>query len=200
VADANICFLDTETTGLVSGIHEPWEVALIAPNEVGVMKEHRWFLPANIANADPVALSIGRYHERHPKGNAYDKVGGGSIGPRPNPDHKLVEWRDFAQEFVKLTHGMHLVGAIVSFDVDFLNRLIRANGLSHSWHHHIIDIEAMAVGYLKQRDGIHARVTAPPWDSHTLTEELGVTVPEADKHTALGDARWAKTMYEVMMS
>lgn len=195
----NVCFVDIETTGLIPGQHEPWEIAFIFPKETGRgWSEWRWFLPVNVHTADPVALSIGRYHERHPKGNDF-KVGATPIGPRVANDQGLTEWSKCAELIAKKTHNLHLVGNVISFDADFIGRMLRANGFSPSWHYHLIDCEALAVGYLKQRDGLHAVVQEPPWDSKVITEELGIEVSEEDKHTALGDARWAKSMYEVVM-
>ena len=35
-----------------------------------------------------------------------------------------------------------------------------------------------------------------PWKSDDLSAAIGITPPDKDRHTALGDARWAKTIYE----
>jgi hypothetical protein len=51
-----------------------------------------------------------------------------------------------------------------------------------------VDVEALAAGRL----GIE-----PPWDSHDLSRRMGVPEPApGEQHTAIGDARWAKAMYE----
>ena len=39
----------------------------------------------------------------------------------------------------------------------------------------------------------------PPWDSDALSRAVGVNPDDFDRHTALGDARWAKAMYEAVM-
>ncbi len=36
----------------------------------------------------------------------------------------------------------------------------------------------------------------PPWDSNKLSLAVGVDPDDFDRHTALGDARWAKAIYE----
>lgn len=175
-----VCFLDTETTGLVVGRHEPWEV-------------------------DPVALSIGGYHDRHPDGNN-----------QPAGDVWVVQ--DFAQEFAALTHGLHLAGAVVSFDAAMLDHLLRANGVVPSWHYHLIDVEALAAGSiagswdacnsLRSGCGNHHgdgptedeyKVALPPWDSNALSRAVGVDPDDFDRHTALGDCRWAKAIYEAVI-
>lgn len=42
---------------------------------------------------------------------------------------------------------------------------------------------------------------APPWKSDDLGLALGVEpCPEEDRHTALGDARWVKRIYDTVMT
>ena len=60
----------------------------------------------------------------------------------------------------------------------------------HRWHYHLVDVEALAAGKL----GI-----APPWKSDELSAALGVTITEDDRHTALGDAKWAMRIYDAVM-
>lgn len=195
-----LCFIDTETTGLDPDRHEIWEVGLILPDGA----EHEWQLPVDLSRADPMALNIGRFHERRvlttPKG-------------------------DFAKQFVRLTRGLHLCGAVVSFDTDRLWRLLRANGECPMWHYHVIDVEALAAGWLRGfgraiarsapgtsqecdhvpsiaawRGALDRMETAkPPWKSTDLSLAIGVDPERFDRHTALGDARWAKAMYDAVM-
>jgi DNA polymerase III epsilon subunit-like protein len=178
-----VCFVDTETTGLDPDRHEIWEVGLITPDG----EEHHWFLPVDLGRADAVALRIGRYHERHPM--AYDSV---------TPDIGCYQ-RDvmqFAADFAYLTLGCHLAGAVVSFDEERLRKLLRANGACPEWHYHLIDVEALAIGYIagKQLDEL-----ALPWCSGELSSQLGVNRNTFEKHTALGDARWARAIYLSVM-
>ena len=51
-------------------------------------------------------------------------------------------------EIEKITRGAHLVGAVVSFDAEVLAARMRAHGISPSFHYHLIDVEALAVGWL----------------------------------------------------
>jgi hypothetical protein len=69
-----------------------------------------------------------------------------------------------------------------------------------SWHYHLIDVEALAVGYLAGRgsaDLFHP--SALPWKSDDLSAALGITVRDEDRHTALGDAKWARAIYDAVM-
>jgi hypothetical protein len=86
------------------------------------------------------------------------------------------------------------------------------------WHYHVIDVEALAAGYLAaiRQDaaelGYHDRPDTPqyehegnleiarlPWKSDSLSRAVGVEPDDFDRHTALGDARWAKAIYEAVM-
>lgn len=171
-----LAFVDTETTGLDPDRHEIWEVGLIVDET-----ELRWFLPVNLGTADPFALKIGGYHERHP----YE------LDDEIITDSDFVTRHQFAADFAKLTRGRHLVGAVVSFDEERLRRLLQAHGACPEWHYHLVDVEALAAGLTQE---------PPPWDSAELSRFVGVDPDDFEKHTAIGDARWAKAIYEAVMN
>ncbi|HEX7277874.1 MAG TPA: hypothetical protein VF244_10910 [Acidimicrobiales bacterium] len=200
---APVCFVDTETTGLDPDRHEIWEVALILPDGA----EHVWQLPVDLARADPIALNIGRFHERRAKGWRTWNV-------HQDDESNITDPSWFAQEFVRLTRGLHMVGAVIDFDADRLWRLLRANGECPMWHYHKVEIEAMVVGYArglckgiatagditKYPGAVAAKkVAAPPWKSDELSRAIGVNPDDFDRHTALGDAQWARAMYQKVM-
>jgi hypothetical protein len=190
-----LAFVDCETTGLDPDVHEVWEVALTLRQPDGRQSDHHWFLPVDLGRADARSLEIGRYYERY--GRYYDER---DDRWRPTPPCELGS---FAKTFAKLTAGAHLVGAVPSFDDAFLKRLLRANGACPGWHYHLIDVEALAVGYLAHRDRVRLAsppLVAPPWKSDALTAALGVTVDESTKHTAAGDVAWAMAIYDAVMS
>ena len=199
-----VAFVDTETTGLDPDRHQIWEVGLILPDG----SEHEWQLPVDLSRADPIALNIGRFHDRRRKPwDSILSVGRPSVEFQSNP-----AW--FAREFVRLTRGLHLAGAVVSFDAERLWRLLRANGECPMWHYHLIDVEALAAGYAralakgmavagdvtKYPTAVANRQSAvPPWNSDDVSRWVGVNPDQFDRHTALGDARWAKAIYEKVM-
>lgn len=183
-----LAIVDTETTGLDPDRHEIWEVGLVlaADDDLGNAREISWQLPVDLGRADPMALKITRFRERR----TYD--GQMPVG-------------QFAQTFAKLTDGAHLVGAVPSFDEERLRKLLRAHGECPTWHYHLIDVEAMAVGYLhgalEESDG-DRQFPRPslPWRSDDLSRECGVDPPgEDERHTALGDARWAWRWYRALV-
>jgi hypothetical protein len=189
-----VAFVDTETTGLDPDRHEIWEVGLILPDG----SEHEWQLPVDLSRADPIALNIGRFHERRWKWDSVIGVGQPAVEFQTNPAR-------FAFDFVRLTRGLHLAGAVVSFDADRLWRLLRANGQCPMWHYHLIDVEGLAAGWLAGRgckpadDRGYGADPRPPWRSDALSMAVGVDPDDFDRHTALGDARWAKAIYEAVM-
>lgn len=191
-----LAFVDCETTGLDPDRHDVWEVGLILADDAdpsGVRAVRSWLLDrVDLSKADPMSLEISGFHERHPKGWKMIQE-----SKAPDPTNHLT----FAIEFGRLTHGAHLVGAVPSFDEERLRKILLSRGFQPGWHYHLIDVEAMAVGYLRGRrsatsTGQGITDLLLPWKSDDLSRACGVTPPsEEDRHTALGDARWVHRWY-----
>ena len=183
-----LIFLDTETTGLDIDKHEVWEVAAIEREWDGTTLkindvEHHWFLHINEADADPIALDIGRYWERHP--NAIYRLQGGR-----RTGLEVSSERVFCNEFHKLTHKSIIVGAVPDFDAYRLARLLRNNGTIPTWDYHLVCCEVLAAGHLKME---------PPWKSDAMFEKLGIDKTKYERHTAMGDARMVRDVYDTVM-
>jgi hypothetical protein len=202
---APVVFIDTETDG-VHPNRKPWEIALIRRDERGE-RETSFFVEIDLSTADPFGLRVGRFYERHPLGLWLS--GSGVYEDFPEPDDEdtdYVSTQEAAHWVARLTHGAHLVGAVPNFDAETLDRLLRRHELLSGWHYHLIDIEAMAVGYLAGlraagagENGRDADLPALPWDSDDLSRACGVEPPgEDERHTALGDARWAARLYDAI--
>lgn len=225
-----IVFLDTETTSLRPD-RWAWEVAMIRRDDDGE-RECRFFVALvdiGLQDADPFSLSVGRFWERHP--HAQRLAGGGGPFAWQNgdsmwslsggrtawevPDGAVVDAADAAAIVAAWTHRAHLVGAVPAFDADVLSKLLRDNWLTPSWNYHLIDVEALAVGWLARKFEADAQSKAipsgtaaqmrrtefePPWSSEMLSAELGVEpASEAERHTALGDARLVQRIYDRVM-
>lgn len=168
-----LAFVDVETTGLNPHFHEVWEIGLIVDD-----KMYEWQLSVDLRKADSGALRVGRFYERR------------------DVDH--VNWTDadVARAVASLTANRHLVGANPAFDAAFLSRFLHRFGYRHAWHYHLIDVETLMLGYLC--------AVAPgwemplPWKSTDLSKRMGVNPDHFDRHTALGDARWVKAIYETV--
>lgn len=207
MTETTLCFIDTETTGLDPDHHEIWEVALIKRYgegpRIGEEDSYVWQLPVDLAEADPIALNIGRFHDRRwpqaypdqPAESADEGLSGERV---VHPDNMWL----WAKEFVALTRGAHLVGNVVSFDAERLWKLLRKHGQCPMWHYHLIDVEALVAGFMQGRadpDGMRSGDAMPPWDSDRLAAAVGVKISDEDRHTALGDARWARDLYDAVM-
>lgn len=202
-----LCFLDTETTSLRPD-RRAWEIGLIVREPAGADVEHQWFIDAHdldLGNADVMSLKIGRFYERHPQ-YRLDRESTGTDVEGEYDALRLIE---------AITRGAHIVGAVPNFDTEVLGARMRADGICPSWHYHLIDVEALAVGWLnamaavcERRDqgeipgperGAELRdLGSPPWKSDDLSAAFGIKVSEEDRHTALGDARWARAIYDAV--
>jgi hypothetical protein len=189
---APLCFIDTEATG-VHPDRRVWEVAVIRRDESGE-QEHVWQVSdVDLSNADPFGLNVGRFYDRHALYGAFGEI-------------DLLPERAVAARVEEATRGAHLVGAVPSFDAGCLDPMLRRHGLIPAWHYHLVDVEAMAVGYLEAmrlygvgENGMDAEPVRPPWRSDALSRACGVAPPSDDeRHTALGDARWAQRWYDAM--
>ena len=194
-----LCFIDTES----DGIHPDrlaWEIALIRRDDSGERTQHL-FVDIDLSTADPFGLRVGRFYDRHPLGRV---IAGVRHCDSPTPPVPMVEPGKAAHTVARMTHGAHLVGAVPNFDAEIFDRLLREHGLCPSWHYHLIDVEALAVGYLagqfSSTGNTPPSVARPPWKSDLLMDQLGVDMPsEEERHTALGDARWAQRVYDRVM-
>jgi hypothetical protein len=192
---APLCFLDTETTG-VHPDRQVWEFAAIRREPNGNTDTWTFMISdVDLSNADPFGLKVGRFYERHP-----------DYADQHAPLKTMAEAARIVEE---VTRGAHLVGAVPNFDAEVLDRLLRSYGLMPAWHYHLLDVEALAVGWLHARAGngsydantagrIRATAT-PPYDSEMLSRACGVEPPgEGLRHTAYGDADWARRLYDAI--
>lgn len=200
-----LAFIDTETTGLDARRHGIWELAMIlrddAPETAAGSSdtEYLWQFDVNVSTAEPIALKINGFYDRrwtypvdddfkswdHCIRSAVDGRNFESEGSYVIPSHHMKTW---AERFVRLTNGAHLVGNVVSFDEERLRHMVYKGGYTPMWHYHLVDVEALAAGRL----GIQ-----PPWKSSEVLEAIDVPTPE-DQHGALPDARWARDAYDAV--
>ena len=179
-----LVFLDTETTSLLYS-RRIWEVGFISRTEDNEQKEHQYFIgDVDLTDADLTSLKIGGFFDRHPQYRT---------GPERFKDYTWSE-HEVARSLEMELRNSTVIGAVPSFDTNSLEDLFRRHHLRSSWHYHLMDVENLAVGYLKGRG---MKGLLPPWKSDELTELMAVTPasPE-ERHTALGDARWAMRMWD----
>lgn len=187
-----LIFVDTETTGLDVRKHHIWEVAVIV-REPGLDDvELLWQVRPDLTEAEPKALEIGRYEERFvvPDGWEAACVLDGKATFRLTLPEFLTDLQD------ELRDGV-LIGSNPAFDDRFLTALMQDHGMRTPWHYRPDDVVAMAAGWLYA----HGETAAlgRPWKSYEISEAVGVPRPTAEAgHTALGDARWARDLYDAI--
>lgn len=173
-----ICFIDVETTGTDPGVHRPWEIGLIVRAPFYEDQEYCWLIDhqdLDFRTAVPKALDVGRFHARHPWAN--------SLVTDPVFRECAV-----ADALVGMTAGAVLVGANVgSFDVPFLKAMFARCGLTPEWDYHYVEVESYAAGAV----GLE-----PTWKLDILLGVYGIEVPDGARHTALGDARLERDLYD----
>jgi hypothetical protein len=109
--------------------------------------------------------------------------------------------------------GAVLIGSNPAFDAEMLTHLFgRYFTQPRPWHYRTVDIVTLAVGSLYGRAsertrndcdaawyGKVARAVGWPWKSHDVSRLVQVEPPAADvAHTALGDASWARDVYDTV--
>jgi len=210
-----LCFIDTETTSLDPRTGQIWEVGLIvretdpspASDEGEWMEtQYVWQLPVCLEFADPMSLKIGGFHDRRWRNPKIDSDGfpahpvtlqalketlNGSFSHNSDfqtvlPTESLVDWAD---HFVELTRGSHLVGNSTSFDEERLRKLLNGLHQCPMWHYQLVEVKNLVAGALH---------LPPTWSSEELSETVGAPVPQ-NRHSALADARWAADMYDAVM-
>lgn len=187
-----IAFLDTETTGLAPD-DDIWDFACILRTPGKPDVTHQFFVEHDEHRAlrlpEPF---LSDYHNRFDP-TAFKKRG------------ELANW---------VTHhlaGAVIVGAVPTFDTGHMEVLLRrVFGIGSSaavppWHYQIIDVEALAAGYLSGRAALGDRTAGIAWaqqqvpiDSNMLSSAVGVDPDLFSRHTALGDAQWARAIYDVV--
>lgn len=178
-----LAFVDCETTGLDPFQHDPWEIAVILRKPEEADQEHVFRIAPDLAGADPKALEINRFHER-----------------TSAPDWTWNEPQDVARSLYRLLDSAILVGSNPSFDADMIAIVFgRHYWQPKPWHYRTVDIATLAAGYIYGNDRDFMLRNDRPFSSYWVSRELSVEPPAKDvAHTALGDARWARDVYDAV--
>lgn len=163
--------VDVETGGLDPRKHPLIEVGLIVETYAGEAMPLAFSLPFDVEECEPRALEVNGWGKRE-------------FAPQIPEEEAALLLQDHL-------HDVHLVGKNPQFDAAFLEQFLGKT----PWHHRMIDVGTLTWGWHNRE--CHAyeepHLDQPP--NVEKTEALmQVYVPEDQRHTALGDARWA---YEV---
>jgi hypothetical protein len=179
---APLVFMDTETTGL-SLDDDIWEFAAIRREPDGAEMEFHMFIEHSRAKCERLPISFRDDH--------YGRY----------LDHKAYTQKEACSLIADIFRSgkPHVIGAVPNFDTERIAKMCRdVDEFLPQWHYHLIDVENLAVGWLA-RDGRGHLNMAPPWDSNELSKAVGVAPERFDRHTAMGDVRWAMAIYDAVM-
>lgn len=184
-----IVFGDVETTGTSPDRHHIWELALIVRDDGHPDAEYCWQVRPDLSTADPMALKIGGYYQR---ADVFELIGVGEVARVAHPTDLEADGQplaDLSREVAVLLDGAILAAANVAFDAAFLDAFLRRNGQAPTWDYHLLEVESYAAG---------AFGLEPKWKLDQLLELAGVTVPPEGRHSALGDARAIRDLYDAV--
>lgn len=207
----DLCFIDTETTGLHPDQHDIWEFAGIRRNHETGEETRLWLMiETDLGKADTFALNIGKYRERFGKAGFWNPDvktdgEGNVILPLPTPQkgEVITGQMEAAALIADFTRGTILWGGNVSFDAERVGRLLRDNWQVPEWHYHPQDISGHIQGYLRALQKYeHADVDdvlTHPVKSDELSAAIGVSEPSEElRHTAMGDAEWVMRQHDAI--
>lgn len=210
-----IVFLDTETTALGHQAR-PWEIAVIhRRSQQGpiahpgtVVTEDTWVLqveydfPSLPAGTTAKALDVGRWLTRGAPGATYlDEVNADGVNVMTGDE------ADIARKLADLLHDEPILAGVgVHFDAAVLSAMFNRHDLPEQpWHYALLDLKSASWGFLRGREMTIELSEAIrfagglPVRSEAIAQALCVDPPADDeRHTALGDARWARRWFDVL--
>lgn len=130
----DLCFVDLETTGLDSSVHEIIEVAIIRTTPSLEVKEefHALVIPENLEKASPKALEINHYS--HAKWES-----------------EAISLSEAMKKTSLLTEGCIFAGHNTPFDEKFLRAAFLKVDLKPNWDYHSFDTSQIAVLFQMQK-------------------------------------------------
>lgn len=91
--------------------------------------------------------------------------------------------------------GATIIGAVPNFDTERIAKLLLRNGLQPRWYYHLMDVETLAIGWLRA----HGLLVQPPWKSDRISKDIGIDPANFNRHTAMGDVLWVQAQYDRLM-
>jgi hypothetical protein len=199
----SLAFLDTETVTLEPGPDVVWEIGIITRDGEFPDQEWRFQLRPNMARAEDEALRISRFHERYEL--AGRRAQALAWSPVSGPEPATMTFGAAALTLHTLLAGRSIFGICPAFDTLRLGLFLRKQwgngpGYRDPFHYQPHDVEDEVAGYLRGYAGREApaEVMAIPRPTKLLAHAIGIDVDAYELHTALGDARLARDLHDVV--
>ena len=130
-----------------------------------------------------LAPEVRGFHRRHPQARV-----------RPLLVPRAYRAGDAAGLVHQWTAGATIVGVVPRFDAECLADMFARHGVKPAWNDDLVDVVPLATA------AIRAAGREPASDVASLSRQCGVKPPTAaQRHTALGDARWAMRWYDKLV-
>jgi DNA polymerase-3 subunit epsilon len=171
ISERPLAFIDTETTGLDSAIHEVIEVAIVKEYPDGRIEYYQSLIrPERIEDAHPKALEVNGYAADPSRWDRMETME--TVGP-------LI---------LSTLKDCVVVGHNVGFDIDMLEANMRRAGLSPRLPYHKIDTVTLAYEHL-----VPCGLESLSLDN--IRRFLDWSLEDA--HTAMKDAKDARRLYRL---
>lgn len=195
-----IVSVDLETTGLVPGTHEVWEIGIV-PVDSG--REHMYFQfqPIELEESESTALQIGGFYDRFDWiGNplyARDMLVEGVIkeedeeSEKPSGHKAITGAAEACWKIATELEGATIMGLNPHFDAAHLRALLHKHGHARAWSHRFLDLGSFAAGAWGARGPLSGVAISERMEAHGIVND--------ELHNAYADARWNVDAYQAIL-
>jgi DNA polymerase III epsilon subunit-like protein len=191
--------VDVETTGLIPGKHEVWEVGIV-PADSGREHIHYQFQPTELDRAEPKALQVGGFYERFdwiadPR-FARDMLVEGVVKDdeeqveKPSGRKAVTGAAEACWKVARELEGATVMGLNPHFDAAHLTALLHRYGHSPTWNHRFLDLGSFAAGAWGAANALSGAAIAERMEAYGIVN--------AGLHNAYADARWNVDAYQAI--
>ena len=203
---ALLLFNDNETTGLDFINDEVWQVHFLAAR-TGETRAFDSFTRLITHDTEKMKKLLEKFQKIH--SDIWSNPDYTGLVRTPFAAMKeFLEWREsIANEGEKA----HFIAANPTFDSIMLmnNQIIPFSVFYQIFDYHLIDIEALALGWLRHQElnlswsvpsveALTPRESFLPFKSDDLSKALGIYDENAHKHDAISDVEWMVAMWKAM--
>lgn len=194
-----IVSVDVETTGLIPGTHEVWEVGIV-PVDSG--REHMWyqFQPTELDKSEATALQIGGFYDRFdwiadPRFSR-DMLVEGVIKDEdegtesPSGSKAVTGAAEACWKIARELEGAVILGLNPHFDSMHLRALLQRYGHAKTWGHRFLDLGSYAAGAWGSKIPLSGKAVAERMEAHGIVND--------ELHNAYADARWNVDAYQAI--